>query len=226
MYLDPTGFETEEDKIKFGEYSLKYQLLQKLGQMWYGAEKSDRGKIHKTANDLRTFDDNSFNRAILLNDSDGAAGAGHMGLLLLNEIGEGLLFSYYPTDISSPLSTPGEVRFDILSKDRVDNLLYGDGEAGDVVATDADVVRQSDVTHENYDRWIYYDITNAEGYNMYNAIVFRIKYPGTYKLFGNQCDNNAAEVMGAGNYKYTPASTPNITYEILALTRASHKLGD
>lgn len=32
-----------------------------------------------------------------MNDEDGASGQGHAGVLLLNSVGEGLLFSFYPT---------------------------------------------------------------------------------------------------------------------------------
>ena len=219
IHWDPSGLEMAGDE----QYSwLKQTMLHYLGTTWtISTEQWERDRIHETANSLRNFDDNSFNRAIYLNDSDGALEQGHAGLLLLNSLGEGLLFSYYPTNESLPevMNVDAEMRFDVLSSERVNNLLYGNGQVGSVTASDGDIIFS-----ENYDRFIYFDISNSAGINMFNAGAWIYANPGTYRLLGNQCDNIVDQIMTAGGYGYDVQWRPNNTYEYLAGNHASWSL--
>lgn len=46
------------------------------------------------------------------------------------------------------------MRFDVLSSDRVNNVLYGDGQLDSIVVSDEDIIFS-----ENYNKFIYYDIS-------------------------------------------------------------------
>ena len=218
-FKDPTGLQMDGDS----QYSeLKQAMLRYLGTAWEKAnEQWKKDKIHEIADNLRKFDENSFNRLIYMNDSDGAQAQGHAGILLLNSAGEGLLFSFYPTTEELPdvLSVDAEMRFDVLSSDRVNNLLYGDGKVGKVAASDGDII-----SSENYNRFVYFDISNGAGYNMFNEGAWLFNNPGTYNLLGRQCDNIANQIMTTGGYGYSVQWRPNETYNYLAKKNTSWSL--
>ena len=215
---DPTGLEMAGDE----QYSeLKQTMLRYLGKAWNKANaQSDRDKIHQVAENLRNFDDSSFNRLIYMNDSDGALNQGHAGILLLNSAGEGLLFSFYPTSEGPEvLNVAAEMRFAVLSNEEAYSLIKVNGEVEYAAASDGDIVYS-----ENYDRFAYYDITNDEGIKMFNEGAWLFDNPGTYNLLGRQCDNIANQIMSAGGYGYEVQWNPNETYDMLSKGRASWSL--
>lgn len=162
---------------------------------------------------MRAFDDSSFDRAIFLNDENGAYGAGHNATMLLNSSGEGLVFSYYPTSQESEwdlvFGVDGEMRIGVLTADQANNLMYGDGWTGQMVATDGHL------ENEQYERFAYYDISGGQVYNMYHKATEIFQNPGTYKLAGNQCDDITQQIFAAGEINYAVRSFPNWSYNDL-----------
>ena len=76
----------------------KQTMIKCLSANWWSNNNQlNRDLNSDYANKLRNFDDNSFDRAIFLNKSSGANGAGHNAIMLLNKDNEGLVFSYYST---------------------------------------------------------------------------------------------------------------------------------
>ena len=47
---------------------------------------------------------------------------------------------------------------------------------------------------------------------MFASAVSTFIDPGTYTIFGNQCDNVATQIMQYGNLGYVPRSTPNHSF--------------
>lgn len=186
-------------------------MLKCLSANWYGTSYNEpyQEYIHNYADKLRNYDDNSFNRAILLNRSDGASGAGHNAIMLLNNDNEGLVFSFYATksDFPDMMLTDAEMRFAVLSSDEVNEMLYEENPVTIfLVASDNNVVQES------YDRFAYYDLPSG-GYNMYHAAINLYDDPGTYALLARQCDDIACEILKQGGIKISSKYKPNKTYE-------------
>ncbi len=194
---------------------IKQKLLKCLSANWHGVanNKESQNYIHELADKLREFDDNSFEKAVLLNKSDGASGAGHNAVMLINKDNEGLIFSFYPTNEKLPdaLLTDGELRFSVLTSDEVDNFLYSKNKnVLFLVASDSSVVRES------YDRYIPYDLTQEgrSGYNIYHEAASIYDDPGSYSLMLRQCDDIACEILRKGGINPIQFILPNWTYII------------
>lgn len=216
IFVDPTGKEKEGDVEKYGLNSLKYRLLVALGNAWRNGPEENRGRIEAVADKLRDFDDNSFTRALLINDQDGASfkddgtlAPGHNAVLLVNSKGESLLFSYYPIDQTVPavFSEHAELRIGVLDNAQTSDFLYGNGWTPRLIATDGDI------EYEQYERFAEFSITNGQGYNMYAAAVKIAEDASTYMLVGHQCDNVAQGILEAGGVNYTVRFSPNLSYE-------------
>ncbi len=177
-------------------------------------EKSDYFS-QKNLSELRQkaleFDDETFNRLIFLNASDGAKGLGHAGVLLLNEKNEGIVFSFYSVNNSFPevLNNDAEMRVGILNEKQVNSFLYGDGKLYNLI-TSTDSLKE-----EQYDRFVYRDITAEQGKKMFEKGTQIFSIPGRYKLFGRQCDNIASEIVNAGGVEYFVNIMPNLSYDLI-----------
>ncbi len=206
--LSDSGVENEKDK-KFN--TVKKTMLRCLSANWYGTSYNNyfQEYIHEQADRLRLYDDNSFKKAVLLNNSEGASTLGHNAVMLINKDNEGLVFSFYPTNsnFTKSMLTTAEVRFGVLSSKEVDDLLNANNKNTlFLVASDNTVVQ------EKYDRVITYNLTGT-GYNMYNAAVALYDCPSYYSLAVRHCDNIAVELLKEGGIDIARWVIPNWTYE-------------
>ena len=188
---------------------LKQTMIKRLSANWYrnDGNSDNQTKIQTQANKLRAFDDNSFQKAVFMNKSDGAGGFfGHTGVMLMNKDGYALVFSIYSDEEGIPLDNAAEMRFSVLTPNQAKRVLEGDGYIFDMAASDGDV------RTEVYDRFVTYDITNGQGYNMYYHAVNIYKDPGEYKVLSRQCDDIACEIFAKGNINIESKLWPNWTY--------------
>ena len=195
----------DENKSK-----LKQTMIKGLSAIWHKNDNDDiREKAKLQASRLRTFDDNSFNRAIYLNSSDAAAGKGHSAVMLINKDDYAIVFSFYPQheELPEAFLTFAEVRFAVLEPDEMNNVLYGDGKIPNMVASDGEI------KEERYDRHLYYDITNGEGYNMYYKAVSIFDVPKHYMLVGRQCNDIATDILAEGGIDVDWNIIPNNSFE-------------
>lgn len=145
-------------------------------------------------------------KLILLNDRDGAMHAGHNAVMLINDKGEGMLFSYYPQDTSKALGVDAEVRIAVLSKNGTQNF-FKTGKIAMAAGSDGEIIHT-----ENYDRFLEYDVSNENGQNMYATAAAIYEDPGRYRLFGNQCDDQTKKILTAGGIKYEVKNMPNLSF--------------
>ena len=208
-YLD-TGYDANGiwrnwDAERFGYGSAVYKMLVGLTTAYENASADEaRSRIHQLAATLRVTD-TTITDNILLNNSAGASGFGHNATLLLNASGQGFLFSFNPANESMPYSA-GELRFSILSAEGVNLLKDGDG------AVYREVTIFGNLRDEEYDRFVWNDITSEQGNAMFYKAADIFEFPGTYMITGYQCDNVTNEIFTAGNAGYYVWSTPNNTY--------------
>ncbi len=192
--------------------NVKKTMLKCLSANWYGTDgnKDFQEYIHGQADRLRLYDDNSFKKAVLLNNSEGASTLGHNAVMLINKDNEGLVFSFYPTNsnFTKSILTTAEVRFGVLNSEEVDNLLNAKNKYTlFLVASDNTVVQ------EKYDRVLAYELQNT-GYNMYNAAVALYDCPSYYSLAIRHCDDIAVELLRTGGINPFQFIWPNATYDI------------
>lgn len=145
-----------------------------------------------------------FEKVLYVNDSDGAFGMGHSAIILVTADGEGYLCSV-TGDMSQGYKT-------VMSYDIKGGINYCSDSSGNPIFITKDKMekfyrtgefnglrsRLSDSAEENYDRWIEIDITEEEGFKMFNkAEEFRKQYD-TYNLYGNNCGMVAQKILKAG----------------------------
>ncbi len=206
--LSDNGKLSENDK-KYNK--IKQTLLKCLSANWYGTayNKEFQDYIHEQANRLREYDDNSFEKVVLLNKSTGASNLGHNAVMLINKDNEGLIFSFYSTSSNfiKSVRTQAEVRFGVLNSEEVNNLLYKNNKnVLFFTASDNSIVR------ETYDNFKTYNL-NSTGYNMYNAAVALYDCPSYYSLVSRHCDIIAVELLKEGGIDINRWVIPNWTYE-------------
>ena len=218
MFVDPsgylkTGYDEEGvwhdwDAEKYGKDSAKYKMLVGLTTAYESATTDeDRKRIHQLAETLRVTD-TTITDAMLLNNSKGAFGSGHNGLVLVNSSGQGFLFSYNP--IKTSFYNIGEMRFSILSDDDMIELKDRSGVVKDAVTIDGNC--RTEDGDAAYDRFIWTDISTTEGNNMFLKAADIFNDPGRYAITGNQCDNVTSDILSAGNKGYFITSVPNNLY--------------
>ena len=212
--VDPSGTIAESDEeFKYSDPT-KYALLVSLTTAYNNAySDDDRNRIHEVAETLRGTDTRITN-ILFMNNSEGAFGFGHTGLLLMNSAGQGFLFSFWHDENipTSPLNNKSaEMRFSVLSKDEVDELKDGYGSIGRSAVTYNGYRRD-----EVYDRFVWDDVTAEQGARMFNEAAYLFSVPGEYNLISatnaRQCDIIAQEILSAGDKTYSRKIEPNNTY--------------
>ena len=226
MFVDPWGLLRGPDYNKYGQWSenpdaddfgvdsAKYKMLVSLTNIWNNVDDATREDVAKIAQDLRNADVDNINRIMLLNDSSGASNMGHVAVLLLNENDNGFIFSYYSTvaDISSIAGVRGEMRFNVLTADEWNALLYKH-KSVDLLSS------EGDIPQEKFDRNLYLTVNNTYGLNAFEKGVDTFVNPGTYYLLGKNCDAVAQEIVVAGGKGYFRLGAPNLSFEV---TRRFH----
>lgn len=183
-------------------------MIKGLSSIWHKSKNKDiQEEVHIQADLLREFDDNHFTKATYLNNSEGAKDLGHNAIMLTNDDGYSLIFSFFSTkqDIGALLCL-GEMRFAVLSPEQTKSIYNGKTTIENMISSNGGVKT------EIYDRCITYDIDNGQGYNMYYNAVDLFDYPGIYSLLLWQCDNVASEIFNCGGININTAIIPNLTY--------------
>jgi len=152
----------------------------------------------------KSFDPDAIQQCMLCNDTTGITGNGHNSVMLVDENGYGLLFSYQLSGMKKFSYTPAG-----LEKFMKDGLPFS-------------------TSQFQFDRMIIFDVTPEEGRRMYDHAEnteFREFY--RYASFftsviptGDNCTTVARSILAAGNFKYNfyyPFGYPNSTFYTLRM---------
>ena len=139
-----------------------------------------------------------------MNKSWGAGTMGHTGILLVNEKGEGILFSY---GAATGDVFDGKARMNIgIYKGAGLDKIIAEGKKGIAIAN------TGALTTEQYNRWHGYEISNDSGKKMFEKAVDMTVNIENYNLIHNNCDQIVVEILNAGGFKYNSKVLPNFTY--------------
>ena len=204
----------EEGTLSPGDESrnpLKKTMIKRLSSNWWRNIGNDENqkKIATIGDKLRKFDDNHFNKAYYLNNSTSAGTMGHNAVMLMNKDGYATVFSFYPQseEFKESFDTEAEMRFSVLTPEQAKRVLEGDGYIFGMSASDGGIKT------EIYNRYLEFDISNGQGYNMYYKAINLYSNPGTYKLTERQCDDIACEILNNGGIDIDATGIPNISYK-------------
>lgn len=207
------------DAEKYGDNSSTYKMLSGLNTAYnrantYGHWSGDKERIADLAATLRVTDTN-ITDVILMNNMQGAVGAGHNAVLLMNSSGQGFYFSY--SSANGYIDDIGEMRFSILSADEVNELKDRSGEVYESVTIYGD--RRWEKGKDAYDRFVWYDVPDSSaGERMFNYAADVFSNSGHYnaliKALGKQCDYVASLILSAGGIEYEQKLKPNNSYEL------------
>ena len=220
MFADPSGlirgpgynssgeWSENPDADDFGYGSAKYNMLESLGNIWRNVDDATKIAIEDIANNLRAAHVDNITRIILLNDENGAIYQGHMAVLLINEDDTAFLFSYYPTSEGPETITGvrGEMRFRVLGREEWNDLLY-EGRESYLLSTEGDIVKES------YTRNLYIEVDDSQGSDAFITAVNYFREPGTYYLFGQNCDEVAQNILESAGIYYDKHVRPNDSFE-------------
>lgn len=184
-----------------------------MGESYQLASDKDKEIIHREANNLRVTNDTITN-VIFMNNSSGEKKFGHSAVLLINEYGEGFLFSYNPDEPN--LIDNSEVRYAVLSVDEVDQLKNGTGIIDCAVTNNGNVIDTYSEGLEQYDRFVWFPVSKEQGQAMYQKAADIFCNSDYYFLKGNNCDNAAHSILQAGGIEYEIKMIPNETYNQLS----------
>ena len=164
------------------------------------------------------FDWLHIEKMVFLNAPEGASGFGHSAILLIDKDSNGVFFSYYPSEegFFESLLTEGEVRMKYLSSKDIQNFWITGSIVDAVTSTNADKI----VLDGGYERGIVKKPNDGEA--IYRKMLSLFADPGTYMLFGHQCDDTALSLFCETNLEFaiiwgdTFANPfPNVTYNHL-----------
>ena len=220
MFVDPSGlirgpgynssgeWSENPDADDFGYGSAKYNMLESLGNIWRNVDDATKIAIEDIANNLRAAHVDNITRIILLNDENGAIYQGHMAVLLINEDDTAFLFSYYPSSEGPETITGvrGEMRFRVLGREEWNDLLY-EGRESYLLSTEGDIVKES------YTRNLYIEVDDSQGSDAFITAVNYFREPGTYYLFGQNCDEVAQNILESAGIYYDKHVRPNDSFE-------------
>ena len=215
QYTDEELNKLKEDGIlpKEDEHrnTLKKTMIKRLSANWWYNHGNDENqkKIATIGDKLRKFDDNNFTKAYYLNSSTSAGTMGHNAIMLMNKDGYAMVFSFYPRseNLIDSFDTEAEMRFSVLTPNQANRTLNQDGYIFSMSASDGAIKT------ENYNRYLEFDISNGQGYNMYYKAVNLYSDPGVYELLGRQCDDIACEIMNFGGIDIDAKNIPNISFK-------------
>lgn len=145
--------------------------------------------------DLKNFEDVYY-----LNAEDGAKGAGHAAILLVEDEGEGYYYS---------MAKKGKFTSYTLTSEQVNNLL----EQGEIDPDSQDTDTDVDNSTEPYNRYIKKSVTDTEADKMIKEAEKHNQ--DSYNLVFNNCNQVATEILNAGGHNYTKKIIPNHMYDYL-----------
>ena len=147
----------------------------------------------------------------MLNNENGANGAGHNAVLLINSARQGFIFSFFPD--GNPLNGPGQMRTKFMSPSEVHKLIYDSpgGTVNNLSARTTGGVTGATLI-EDYNRFVDIKITSESGTQMYNKGMELYNSPPTYKLLANNCADVTRQIFAAGGMKTDTTIRPNDYY--------------
>lgn len=183
-------------------------IIKTLSKNWYRSvgDSEAQGIMHAQAENVRLFDDETFEKAVFLNASDGAWIFGHSGVMLINKDGCSVVFSIFSDEEGSPLDNKAEMRFAVLTAEETNEVLKENGIIENMASSDGQKKK------EEYDRFATFEISNENGYKMYEYASSLFSRPGDYKLMSRQCDDIACEILSKGGIYIESKLFPNWTY--------------
>ena len=219
--LESVGYESPKtsDGGKLSEGDEKYTetkqtLIKCLSGLWMKNQHNEIKQlmIHSQADKLRNFDDSSFNKAILLNNSSGASNLGHNAVMLVNKEGYGIVFSVFSSGskFAETLWTDAELRFSVLLPQEVDKLTQNNGKKNLIAGMPA---TDGDVKHEYYDNSVEFDISVEQGKKMYEFATGRYEWPKHYMLLFENCDHFAVDCFKEAGININKNISPNDTFK-------------
>ncbi len=200
----------DPDAYNYGEDSAKYKLLTVFDEAYAIATENDRRTaqiaIDVTVDNLRNYDTESITQAYYLIDNQGAYGAGHAGLLLINEDGESILFSYIKHSKAGvwPFGVQSDMRIGVFDEETTDKFLWG--------ATIKTPTSNGDFCTEQYDKGLKYKITPEQGKKILESgINIATKNPRYNLLFSN-CSQIAQTMLINGGVLQVLGIIPKVRY--------------
>jgi hypothetical protein len=187
-----------------------------LTYIYNKGNETTRTIVSTNAKGIRTFLDNkTITKVVWLNNSlNNLLGYrhGHSAVLIINNCGESIFNSFFPQWTGT--NVPGESRIKYMDKPSTTNFLYGGSTGGylaNVIASVGDKLT-GHIESESYNRFISFNVTDAQGRNVLAAIADRFLTVPQYVIPGTSCDNVAAGIFnGNGDYRVDVCNTPNFT---------------
>ncbi|MHB8278483.1 MAG: hypothetical protein ACYDIA_12625 [Candidatus Humimicrobiaceae bacterium] len=142
-------------------------------------------------------------RVIYLNDQNGAKGYGHAAVILVRSDGNGFYYSF--DMISHDPATIAEVVASKYVNGKIDSEFLKPDEVKNFITKEGSGILPSG---RRYTRFIIISVTKDEFNAMFNHAQAMVKYNnyGYYNLYCNNCNHFAQQILGAGNYSFTPES--------------------
>ena len=205
---------SDNGNISNGDKAYSYNkktLIRCLSSLWKKNKNDEYSQnvIHDCAETLRNMNDDSFDRAVFLNCSDGAANLGHSAVMLVDSSGYGTIFSFYPTlnGVGALVSNPAEMRLASLMPEKVNDVLSENGNPIKMVATDGAIV------YEYYDRVHEFKISKENGKSMFGYSISLYNDPMTYNILLRNCDHIVVNVFESGGINIRKHLFPNNTFK-------------
>ncbi len=183
--------------------------------------------IEELKEEIGLPDDFKVDKVVVLNQPDGAGGAGHTAVMLIGEDGSGLYYSYHGNFEGNELSiymgnsVDGEMKRVYLNSDEVKEFCTGD-QSG-MISLYTDEVKAED--DKPYVNGIVIDINEEQGWEMISEAE-RIRNDETeqYNLYANNCGHRVSQILLAGEVKYASSEGSTLDERLEAATNNSIQL--
>ena len=234
-YIDPLG------KYKKGDENLP-DLIQKLingpnkdgngglSLSWKLAKDDEARELAELfADKLREYFNNEINidRIVILLDSEGADGFGHVGTLLISNDNKGIFLSYAGIN-GKPIYTTGAMMLGVMDIDNeiTPNYVTNFGWADFVYRNEAIKVIASsgDTSFQYFNNSICLTLSYNDGLNALKKIVELYNSPGKYSYLFHNCDDVVSQIVQAANKYYVSQTIPNLSFSDAYLYYYNHKL--
>ncbi|MDR0919567.1 MAG: SH3 domain-containing protein [Oscillospiraceae bacterium] len=155
---------------------------------------------------------------VLNNPNGGLLGSGHQAIILVDNYGNGELFSFGPAndDWSKKAWSPGRIDYGLYSRNELNGVLKSHSFLSFRLTNNNKTQHSQWYTlpqrYENYN-YIVIPVTSNEGNRMLAKAKEYINNIPQYKLFSFQCDNFVSSIMGAGGKDFWVGNIPNISFD-------------
>ena len=150
----------------------------------------------------RTFDPSRVRFVVVINDREGAVGAGHQALICVDTKGAYKVISFGPKNNPTRNIETGEYYTLCTKLNTTGRFKFG---------------------NTNYDRWYIREVSMANGKKIHDTAVNN--WNSFYFLLGNQCDDVTSRSMKAGGVGYWVGGTPNVSFDNIVKTWANVGVG-